>query len=81
MSAHNATAVRRNGPGRIWFSVCPAGCALPSVASKEQAEHEAMKHRIRAALSQLQCQCFHGDEFDPAGPCPKCLIADALDAA
>lgn len=85
MTAHVTRAVRRNQAGRIWFAVCSDGCVLPSVASKEAAEWEATKHRIRFVVSTMHCTC----EYDPVSmeygpnwvPCPKHAIIDALDAA
>lgn len=90
MSGHRATAVRRNGAGRIWWPVCPNGCQLDG-GGKEGAETVAADHArlasVRTIAEAMPCRC--GFDYDPVSmewapdqkPCTKCDLLDVLGGA
>lgn len=90
MSAHQASAVRRNGGGRIWHPVCPNGCTLDG-GGKEGAETVAADHArlasVRLIAEGMDCRCgfdYDADSLEWAPdqePCAKCELLDLLGGA
>lgn len=93
--SHETRATWRSAAGfnaRQWSVRCSCGYSRDA-ASKPHAEALVAEHAashgsplaavVRSVLPQLTCTCYDVEsmEFDPAGPCPKCRLSEALDGA